>query len=125
MIDALVPVQDEGFTIVPVVGNDAISVSLAGTCDSQTLPTLERFLQTLHREATRLGMKRLVLECENLYFMNSASVKCFVTWLMKVKVLPPSHRYGITVRTNPSLAWQARSFGAIGRSAPDVMAIDQ
>jgi hypothetical protein len=119
----LVPVQVDGFTITPEGNGDIISVNLSGSCDSKSLPVLARFLDDLHGEAVRAGVKSVVLGCENLYFMNSASVKCFVVWLTKVRALPPLQAYRVRARTNSSLAWQGRTFGSIQRSAPDVLSI--
>jgi hypothetical protein len=125
MTAALSAVQKDGLTLVPEVGSDAITVKMSGSCDSQTMVALDRFLASLHMEVLRLGAKSVALDCENLYFMNSSALKCFVTWLTKVKALPPPHRYHVSVRVSRFLAWQGRSFGAICRSAPDVLTVHQ
>ena len=120
----LTAVQRDGFSIVPEVGSDSISVKLAGSCDTQTAAVLDRFLGTLHGEALRLHAKIVALDCENLYFLNAASVKSFVAWLNKVKALGPTERYRVSIRTNRFLAWHERSFGAIRRAAPDILSLD-
>jgi hypothetical protein len=118
-------VSKDGFTIASEIAQDAIEVKLSGSCDSQTKALLEGFLADLHAETVRLRAKNVALDCESLYFMNSASVKSFVMWLTKIKTLGPVERYRVAVRTNRHLAWQQRSFGAISRSAPDVLTIAQ
>jgi hypothetical protein len=125
MIAALEAVQKEGLSLVPEVGSGAITVKMSGSCDSQTLLVLDRFLASLHLEMMRLGAKSVTLDCESLYFMNSSALKCFVTWLTKIKALPPLDRYHVSVRINRFLAWQKRSFGAICRSAPEVVSVDE
>jgi hypothetical protein len=125
MIDALSAVQKEGLNLVPEVSSDAITVKMSGSCDSQTMVVLDRFLASLHLEVMRIGAKSVVLDCENLYFMNSSALKCFVTWLTKVKAIPPPDRYHVSVHINRFLAWQQRSFGAICRSAPDVLSVHE
>ena len=117
----LKPVSKDGFAIVPEVSAGVVNVRLSGSCDSQSLSQLDRFLADLHDETVRVGAKTVRLDCENLYFMNSAAVKSFVIWLTKIKALAPPHRYRVTVRTNRHLAWQQRTFGSISRSAPQVL----
>jgi hypothetical protein len=81
---ALASVQHEGFGIAPeVVGSDAIVVKLSGSCDSQATAVLDQFMGALHLEVKRVGAQSVVLDCDGLYFMNSAAVKCFVTWLSR------------------------------------------
>src|SRR5579883_1313888 len=112
---SLAPVSKEGFGIVPELAAGAFVVRLSGSCDSQTTALLDRFLGDLHVAVLRASTKAVTVDCENLYFMNSSAVKCFVTWLAKIKSLAPAERYHVTVRTNRFLAWHQRSFGSISR----------
>jgi hypothetical protein len=121
---SLTEIEQDALRIRPQAATDSIQVTFAGSCDPQTMPLLDRFLSDLHVEMMRLGAIRVEVDCESLYFMNSASVKCFVTWLAKVQALPRAARYRVVVRTNGHLAWQQRSFRAIARSAPDVVSLD-
>lgn len=117
-------VSKDGLDIASETRRDAIAVKLSGTCDSQTQPLLDRFFGELHVEAVRLGVKAVLLDCENLYFMNSSSVKSFVKWLTNVSALPTLKRYRIAVRTNRHLPWHHRTFGTISRSVPEILAIE-
>ena len=123
MSGGLTTVGVEGFRIEPQAGATAIAVKLSGNCDSQATSLLDVFLTTLHDQVVATSVKTVTLDCQDLYFMNSASLKAFVTWLTKVKVLPAPQRYQVSVRTNRNLAWQSRSFGAIQRSAIEVLAV--
>jgi hypothetical protein len=125
MTAALSAVSKEGFSITPETSGSTITLKLAGSCDSHTTALLSLFLADLHIEAVRVRAKKVTLDCENLYFMNSSAVKTFVTWLSKIRALSPVEKYQVTVKANRYLAWQARSFGAICRAAPEVIAIDQ
>lgn len=118
-------VQHEGLSIGVEISGNEMTVKLAGTCDSQTKPLLDRFLEDLSVEAPRASVRHVMLDCESLYFINSASIKSFVSWLTKVKALPPTARYRVTARTNKFLNWQQRTFGAISRSAPDIFDVAQ
>lgn len=123
MTGGLAVVGIDGFRIEPQAGTGTIAVKFAGNCDSQATSSLDVFLTALHEQAVATGVKAITLHCEDLYFMNSASLKSFVTWLTKAKVLPAAQRYEVTIRTNRNLAWQSRSFGAIQRSAPEVLTL--
>ncbi len=123
MSGGLAAVGIDGFRIEPEASTGTIAVKLAGNCDSQATSLLDVFLTTIHEQAVATGVKTISLHCEDLYFMNSASLKSFVTWLTKAKVLPAPQRYQVTIRTNRNLAWQSRSFGAIQRSAPEVLTV--
>lgn len=121
----LAGVSIEGFTISSSAGPGGdLHVDLAGNCDSSALASLEDFLGRVHAAGAGGRVRQVTVRCENLYFMNSSAVKCFVTWLSRVKTLPAADRYSVTVRTNRALNWQSRCFSAISRSAPDVLRLD-
>jgi anti-anti-sigma factor len=111
----------DGFGIVPRVADGSLVVKLSGNCDAQAIYVLEAFLLVLHRHAVADALQHVTLDCEELYFMSSTALKTLVTWLQKVHTLHPLQRYRVDLQTNRSLAWQARSFGAIRRSVPDVL----
>lgn len=125
MSHLLPAVQQHGLAIASSEVGDAIEVKLSGSSDSQTTTALGRFLDGLHVEALRVRAKTVILDCESFYFMNSASVKVFVTWLAKIKAVPPAERYAVILRTNPRLSWQQRTFDAIRRSAPEIVRLDR
>jgi anti-anti-sigma factor len=118
---ALDAVTIEGFGIVPRVVDGSLIVKLSGNCDAQAIYLLEAFLVTLHRRAVADAIQHVTLDCEDLYFMSSTALKTLVTWLQKIHTLHPLQRYRVDLQTNRSLSWQARSFGAIRRSVPDVL----
>jgi anti-anti-sigma factor len=111
----------DGFGIVPRAADGSLTVKLSGNCDAQAIYLLEAFLLTLHRHAVADALPHVTLDCEELYFMSSTALKALVTWLQKVRTLHPLQRYRVDLQTNRTLAWQARSFGAIRRSVPDVL----
>lgn len=109
--------------IVPKGGPEILTLEISGSCDSQTIADLDRFLREAHQEALRLRTKQIVINCESLYFMNSAAIKVFATWLARIKEVSEADRYRVAVRTNRFVAWQRRSFSAIARSAPDILSL--
>jgi anti-anti-sigma factor len=121
MTVGLGPVGMDGFSIVPQAAEGLLIVKLSGSCDSMVIHVLEGFLESLHRCALADAIKDVTLDCNELYFMSSTALKTFVSWLERVRTVAPSLRYQVGVRTNRSLSWQTRSFGAIRRSVPDVL----
>jgi anti-anti-sigma regulatory factor len=117
------PVGTDGFSIVPQAAEGPLHVKLSGSCDSLVIHLLEAFLDRLHRRALAEAVKDITLDCDELYFMSSTALKTFVSWLERVRTVAPPQRYQVGVRTSRSLSWQARSFGAIQRSVPDVLRV--
>lgn len=117
-------VDQNGLRLWAEAEEGSLTVSLSGTCDAQTLPTLDSYLTKLHVETTRARPTRVVFDCESLYFMNSSSIKCFVTWLSKIRKLAPDYSCRVHFKTNKRLGWQQRSFAAILRYAPELVSLD-
>ncbi len=107
-----------GLTIALDVNQDQVRVGLAGSCDGNTLRCLPCFLNSFHEEVQKVCAGEVIVDCENLYFMSSAAIKCFLSWIAKLKELPANRRYLVVFRINKRLAWQERSFAAICRFAP-------
>jgi anti-anti-sigma factor len=124
MLKTIESFATKGLKVVIETVADTITIALSGSCDSESVPRLPTFFALVHEEARSGGMRRVVVDCEALYFMNSSSVKCFVTWLAKVKDLTPTHRYAVQFRTNKRLSWQTRSLAALQRFAPEVVSIN-
>jgi hypothetical protein len=120
---SLSAVTAEGLSILPACAPGTVTVTLQGSCDSEGLQTLEKFLDRLHLEMVRTGGTVVRIDCVRLYFMNSSSVKCLVTWLTKIRLLAKPSRYEVHFLTNDRLGWQRRSFGTIHRSAPDIVTV--
>jgi anti-anti-sigma factor len=116
-------ITSEGFSAVPTRASDSVVVKLSGNCDLESTPLLERFLDELHADVRRIGTRAVVIDCHDLYFMNSSSVKYFVSWLAKVRDLEPEQRYSVKFLTNDKLSWQRRSLEAIRRFASEVVSI--
>lgn len=122
-LDAL-RVTTDGMRLWAEATEENLTVNLSGNCDMETVPFLDPYFAALHAEVTRTGAQTVVIDCQSLFFMNSSSVKCFVTWLAKIRQLAPSNRYGVHFKTNRQFAWQQRSLEAVRRFAPDLVTLD-
>jgi anti-anti-sigma factor len=119
----LSPIEADGLSAAVAIENHVITVGFKGSCDMETNVQLEELLKSLHGEALRLGVGRVVFDCRELYFMNSTSLKSFVNLISRVKSIKPKERYGVEFQTNEHLAWQRRSLDAIRRYAPDIVRV--
>ena len=122
---ALASISKDNFSLEAESNSDTVCVKLMGNCEMDTTPVLETFLSQLHLEAPRIGAKRVVMDCQDLYFMNSASIKCLVAWVQKVSMSPNDVRYTVEFVANQHLSWQQRSLGAIERFAPHIVSLNQ
>lgn len=118
------PIVKEGFSISARLENSTVFLKINGNGDMETPTTLGGYLKKIHTESLRLRAHSVVVECEELYFMSSACIKCLVTWIESITKLEPMERYKVKLRANPNLPWQRRSFEALRRFAPALVHIE-
>jgi hypothetical protein len=118
------PIVKEGFSIAARHESNAVIVKMKGNGDMETPTTLNGYLKKVHTEAVRLRAHSVMVECDELYFMSSACIKCFVAWVDGIMKLEPMDRYKVKLKTNANLPWQRRSFEALRRFAPALVHID-
>ena len=118
------PIVKEGFTISARHEGGVVFVKLTGNGDMETPSTLGVYLKKVHNEVVRLAAQTVIVECEELYFMSSACIKCLVTWIDGVGKLDAQERYKVKFQSNPNLPWQRRSFEALRRFAPGLVRVD-
>ena len=87
------------------------------------LPAFESFISKLHAYLPTVPDQQVVVDVKNVYYMNSATIKCLVTWIMKVRDLNENARYFVAFATNTQFAWQKRSLAAVQRLAPDIVTL--
>jgi hypothetical protein len=100
-----------------------IRLKLSGNGDTETPGTLAIYLRKVHAEVPRVLARSVIVDCDDLYFMSTACIKCLATWIDSIAQLDAAERYEVTFSTNPHLAWQARSFEDLRRSAPSLVRI--
>jgi hypothetical protein len=121
----LLPVEAAGLRLLPgVTVGETLCIVISGNCDMETTPLLAPFLDYVHAQAVRDGVRRVVFDCDALYFMNSTSLKSFILFVNKVKKLEPGDRYAVRFKINPQLGWQRRSLEAVRRFAVDIVSLD-
>lgn len=116
------PHVKDGISLSARHEGNAVFLKLAGNVE--TAGALGVYLRRLHGEALRVGAVQVIVDCDELYFMSVASVKCFVTWIDAITQLAPADRYKIRFRTNPSFSWQQRTFDSLRRYGPGLIHVD-
>ena len=118
------PVSIDGFTLEPTQHGDQVSVRMKGNADMSVTSDLGPYLERLHTEAIRLGVKRMTFDIRELYFLTSSCLKCFATMLASVAALDAKRRYVVRFLANSNLHWQRRSLEALRCVAKEIIEIE-
>lgn len=118
------PVSIDGFTLEPSQSGDQLTVRLVGNADMTVTTKLGPYLDKLHAEAIRLGVKRMTFDIRELYFLTSSCLKCFATMLATVAELDAARRYSVRFLANSNLHWQRRSLEALRCVAKEIIEIE-
>jgi hypothetical protein len=121
----LVELLKGGFKLVPSLSGDTLLITLSGNGDMDTSPALGRYLKEMHAELLRIRVKRVVVDCRDLYFMSSSCIKCFVLWIDLIAHAGAAERYSVELTISTGLHWQRRSFEAMKRFAPGIVSLQE
>ena len=110
------PIVKEGTSLSSRLEGRTIHVKLSGNLESMGI--LGGYLKQLHAEGVRFAAEIVVVDCDELYFMSAACVKCFANWIQKVTETDATSRYKIKFRANPKFLWQGRTFESLRRYGP-------
>lgn len=119
----IAPFVRDGFSILPSVEDRQLTLKVSGNGLAEIQAALRAYLKSVHLEVLRLKLAEVAVECEELYFMSAACVKCLASWVDSVVKLSTDERYSVKFCIHSTLQWQQRSFEALRRFAPDVVAI--
>ena len=119
----LVAVIEDGFSLEPELEQETLLLHFSGNGDMDAVPTIGPYLKALHAEARAQGVREVVVDMHQLYFMNSSCFKAFVSWIDQVNRMG-SKGYAIRVLSDPRRQWQRRSLEAMRRIAPDVVRVE-
>lgn len=87
-------IRTDGMTLTA----DEQNVKIIGQLDTQfPKQTLGIFLSNLHKEVCRKNIDIIQLDITRLSYINSASIREFLAWLLFVLKLPDDQRYKICV----------------------------
>lgn len=101
-----------GLSLTTEMSGESLVATLAGDGDATTMDELSGYLKDVDREAISLEAKSVVLDFQELEFMNTSCFRLLVTWIAGTGRSTAS-RYHVTFRGNPSLCWQRRGIDAL------------
>lgn len=116
--------DDEGLKLIPAYDQGEVTLTLTGSATVYHPESLRSYLQKLHLENKRLGVKRVVVDIRQLEFMNSAGFSTFIDWLVTLQEEPEAAQYKVCYRSNPDYPWQRRSLHALQCLAVDLVTIE-
>lgn len=117
------PYTDHELTLTGERVGTVIRITLAGNADIHAIAPITVFLEQLHVESLRLAATEVLVDFQQLEFMNSSCLKSFVTWISSVSETPPEQQYKIQFISNPELRWQRRSLHALSCFAADLVTV--
>lgn len=101
------------FSMAVHVESGVPRLRLAGEIDLDALDQLRGLLERVHELALQVGAPEVAVDMRECEFMNSSSIKQFVTWVRIASEGPRANSYKIKFLLNPDLTWQRRSLGAL------------
>jgi anti-anti-sigma factor len=116
--DQLPRVELDQFRARTTRDGGTLQIAMTGTADSETKPALDELFARIHEVAIAGFIRTVVVDLRALEFMNSSSLKAFLTWFRTLREgTAPS--YKVELRTSPEVYWQRRSIQALVAFAPD------
>jgi hypothetical protein len=113
------PPGDFGIDASPEAGHP--KVRFFGNADMKAIEAIEKCLMSLHADVQRVGATEVLVDFQDLEFMNSSCIKSFVNWVNRVRSLEEKAQYRIRFRSNPNAHWQKRSLHALSCFAADLV----
>ena len=123
MSTEVIAVKEDHFTGSAKHEGNVINAMLDGTADYAALGALETLLARTHEEATRLGVGEVVVDLQQLEFMNSSCFKCFVSWITEIQELAEAARYKVRFLSSSQLPWQKRSLRSLQSVAVELITV--
>jgi len=74
---------------------------------------MEPFIDEVHNSIVANGIKAISVDITNLRFLNSAGIREFVDWVMKLNELDVAKRYSIKFLCNAEHKWQESSMSTL------------
>jgi hypothetical protein len=100
-----------------------LTIRMRGNADGEVQGTLSVLLEQVDGEARRGKLTQVVLDLQDLYFMNSSCISLLVRWIDGLSRDLPAPRYHIRFVSNPNLRWQKRTLSALGAMGRQVVTI--
>jgi len=97
----------------------AITVRMKGSAENDEAAPLAEYLAKLDHKLRDENLVMAVVDVSGVEFMNSTSLKSFVTWLVRAD--DGNGAYRVRFRYTADIFWQRRSIESLHRLAPGVV----
>jgi hypothetical protein len=114
-----------GLTVEPGANDRVMTLAFAGEATSVTARGLAIVMKHVHEEALRANVSAVHVDLRHLAFMNSSSLKAFVTWVTSLSEVAEASRYRISFKRGRGSFWQRRSLATLRCFAPDLIEVDE
>src|SRR3954469_3244395 len=118
-------IQHRTFDATLAIDNATLRVKLAGTADLLVQQQLSAFLDAVHTCATDHLATSVLVDLNELGFINSSCLKSMVTWIFKVRTEEKPRQYQIIFLTDPKARWQQRSFHALSSMCAELVSTQE
>ena len=102
----------------------SIAVALGGNADMAVQERLKAFLDELLATAKATGVREVVFDWKDLYFMNSSCLSLLLRFINGVLELGEQHRFKLKFVSNPNLKWQEKSLRALHSYAKELVLVE-
>src|SRR5258706_4821542 len=103
----LLRVQAADFRGVASSDEDSVTLQMAGSADHESMALVGQLVEGAQAEAKRMNPREAGIDIRKLEFMNSSSLKVFVSWIAELHE-SPEVTYNLRFRSKPSAHWPNR-----------------
>lgn len=104
------------------VPGNKLHLQMDGCADLRVQNDIAVLLDRIHKEARNTSVTTVIVNMENLEFLNSGCFKCLCSWVRWMLGGPRS--YVVTIISSPKHHWQTRSLSALRQLAPDLISVE-
>ena len=119
----LASVAEHGLSMGPDPSGQAGHVRMSGTGETDGVEVLRVFLRNLHQAALASELSQVVVDLEELKFINSSCLKAMVAWIYEVDTT--GRPYRIRLLRDARMHWQKGSLDTLRRLAPEVVEVQE
>jgi len=117
-------VASDAFNATAQRKDQSLVLTLTGTADLRSQPSLEKFLFRINEVALGDSASEVVVDLRRLEFMNSSCFKAFVSWIGQLQEIEHARQYRIRFLSDARLLWQRRSLHALSCFAVDLITVE-
>lgn len=119
------PVDHERVKIAVDETETSLHLQFSGDIDMENpAEILDELFDHCHKDAQALALEEVVLDFQELNFMNSSGIKAIAKWIMKQAPLNQEERYHIRIIHNRKVTWQMTSLPTLTFLLPGIVKVE-